>query len=139
VLRRSGDVLASMQECRKLGAVVLVENERECLEHGFEPAISVVSLMSELGEMFEVAGHQTLVPCEKDRFDVCEVLVQRRTTDAGLLGDLRHRHRPQPVLGHEVRGGVQDRVAHLAAVRLNRLVPELRHRRSIREGGFETL
>jgi hypothetical protein len=24
-------------------------------------------------------------------------------------------------------------------VRLNRLVPELRHRRSIREGGFETL
>src|SRR5262249_31414354 len=88
VLLRSGDVLTSMQECRKLGVVVLVENERECLEHGFEPVTRVASLMSELGEMFEVAAHQTLMPCEQDRFDVCEVLVQRRTTDAGLLGDL---------------------------------------------------
>src|SRR5262249_8477798 len=48
-------------------------------------------------------------------------------TDAGLLGDLRHRHRPQPMLANEARCGVQDRVAHLSAVRLDRLVPKPRH------------
>jgi len=31
------------------------------------------------------------------------------------------------------RGGVQDRVAHLVAVRLDRLGPQLRHRPSIRD------
>ena len=86
--------------------------------------------------MFEVAGDLTFVPGDQDRFDVGEVLVQRRASDAGLLGDLRHRHRPQPVLGHQRRRGVEGRVAHRAAVRLDRLVPQLRHDRSIRDAPF---
>jgi len=36
VLLRSGDVLASMQERRKLGAVLLVLDERVSLEHNLE-------------------------------------------------------------------------------------------------------
>ena len=43
----------------------------------------------------------------------------RETKDTAKLDDLR--------LGHQRRSGVQDRVAHLAAVRLDRLVPQLRH------------
>ncbi len=50
--------------------------------------------------MVEVAGDLTFVPSEQDRFDVREVFIQRRTSDAGRLGDLRHRDRRQPVLGH---------------------------------------
>ena len=89
--------------------------------------------------MFEVASDLKFVPGEQDRFDVWEVLVQRRTSDTGLLGNLRHRHRPQPVLGHQRRSGVQDRVAHRAAVRLHRLVPQLRHPPSIHDDDTETL
>jgi hypothetical protein len=44
VLLGSGDVLASMQECREFGAVVLMGNEGEGLEHGFEPLASAASL-----------------------------------------------------------------------------------------------
>ena len=85
LLLRPGDVLTSMQECRELGAVVpaVVGDERIGLEHCFEPLAGVAGLVPELAEMFEVAGDATLVPGEQDRFDVWEVLVQRRTVDAG--------------------------------------------------------
>ena len=80
----------------------------------------------------------TFVPSDQDRFDIGVVLVQRRTSDAGLFGDLRHRHRSQPVLGHQRRGGVQGRVAHFTAVRLDRLIPQLRHYLTIRYDDGET-
>jgi len=127
VLLGSGDVLASMQECGEFGAVVLVVNERVGLEYSLQTLASVASLVAKLGELFEVAADLTFVPGDQDRFDVWEVLVQRRTSDARLRGDLRHRHRPQPVLCHERRGGVHGRVADRAAVRLDGLVPQLRH------------
>ncbi len=127
LLLRSGDVLTSMQECREFGAVVLVGNERVGLEYSFEPLASVASLVPDFGKMFEVVGDLTFVPGDQDGFDAWEVLVERRTSDAGLLSDLRHRHRRQSVLGHQPCSGVQGRVAHGAAVRLDRLVPHLRH------------
>ena len=83
--------------------------------------------VTDLGQVSQVAADLPLVPGKQDRLDVPEVLVQGRAPDAGLLGDLRHRHRPQPVPGDEGRRRVQDRVAHLAAVRLDRLVPQPRH------------
>ncbi len=134
LLLRPVDVLTSMQECREFGAVVLavVGDERVGLEHRFEPLASVAGKVAEFGEMFEVAGDVTLVPGEQDRFDVWEVLIQRRTSDAGPLGDLRHRHRRQPVLGHQRPSGIQDRLAHRAAVRRDRLIPQLRPHASIR-------
>ena len=107
--------------------VVLVGDERVGLEHSFESSASIAGLVADFGELFEVAGDLTFVPGGQDRFDIREVLVQRRTSDAGFLGNLRHRHRPQPLRGHQCRGGVQGRVAHRAAMRLDRLVPQLRH------------
>ena len=72
LLLRPCDVLASMQERRGFGAVVLavVGDEGIGLQHSFEPLASVASLVSDLGEMFEVTGDVTLVPGEQDRFDV---------------------------------------------------------------------
>jgi hypothetical protein len=42
-------------------------------------------------EQHEVAVDLSLVPCAEECLDVGEVLVQRRTADAGVLRDLRHR------------------------------------------------
>ncbi len=79
-----------MQECREFfGAVVLavVADERVGPQHGLEPLAGVAGLVTEFDEMRKVAGDVTFVPGDQDRFDVWEVLVQRRTSDAGLLGD----------------------------------------------------
>lgn len=70
LLLGSGDVLTPMQECRELGAVALVGNERIGLQHSFEPLPNVASLVPDFGEMFEVACDLTFVPCDQDRFDV---------------------------------------------------------------------
>ena len=131
---RPGDMLASMQQCREFGAVVLalVGDERVGLEHSFEPLTSIARLVPDFGEMFEMAGDMTFVPGDQDRSNVWEVFVQCRTPYAGLLGDLRHRHRCQPVLSHKRLSGVQGCVAHCAAVLPDRLVPQLRHHANIR-------
>jgi hypothetical protein len=123
LLLRLGDVFTAMQERCELGVVALAGNERKGLEHRFETLARAASSVSDFGEMLEVTGDMPFVPRDQDRFDVWEVLVQRRTSDAGLLGNPRHRYRCQPVLGHQRRGGVQGRIAHGAAVRLDRLVP----------------
>jgi hypothetical protein len=141
LLLRSGHLLVSMQERREVGIVVpagLVGDDGVGLEHGFEPLASSASPVPDFGEMFEVAGDLTFVPGEQDRFDVRELLVQRRASDAGLLGDPRHRHRPQPVLGHQRPGGLHDRLMHRTAVRLDRIVPQSRHHLIILDGNVET-
>ena len=141
LLLRPGDVLTSMQERCEFGVVVPVGLAREegvGFQHSFEPLASAASLVLDFGEMFEVASDLTFVPGEQDRFDIREVLVERRTSDAGFFSDLRHRHRPQPVLSHQRCSGVQDRVAHRCAVRLDRLVPQSRHHPSIHDDDIET-
>jgi len=95
LLLRSSDLLVSMQERGEFGVVVsvgLVGDEGVALEHSLESLASMASLVSDPSEMFEMAIDLTLMPGEQDRFDVGEVLVERRASDAGLLGDLRHRH-----------------------------------------------
>lgn len=126
LMLRSGDLLVPMEERSEFGVVMpagLVGDEGVRFEHGFQPLASVAGLLPDFGEILEVAGDLMFVPGAQDRFDVWEVLVQGRASDAGLLGDLRHSHRPQPVFGHQRRSGVQDRVAHLATVSLDRLGP----------------
>jgi len=86
------DVLASMQHCRELRAVVFTVVKRIGLEYHFEPLASVAGLVAKFGEVFELAGDVMFVPGDQDRLDVWEVLVERCTPDAGLVGDLRHRH-----------------------------------------------
>lgn len=78
-----------MQARREFGAVVLVGNERVGLKHSFEPLASIASLVADCYKMFKVAADLTFVPGHQNRFDVWEVLVKRRTTYAGLLGNLR--------------------------------------------------
>src|SRR5947209_172935 len=73
------------------------------------------------------------VPGNENRLHAREVLVERGAPDARLFSDLRHRYRPQPMLGHERGGGVEDCVAHLAAVCLDGLVPELGDHARIRD------
>lgn len=131
-LLRTGDMRALMQKCREFGAVVLVGNERESLEHGFQSLTGVARLIPDCGKLFEVAVDLAFVPGDQDRFDIREVFIQRRTSDASRFGDLRHRHGGQPVLSHQRRSGVQGRVSHRAAVGLDRLVPQFRHRSNIR-------
>src|SRR5205823_9338305 len=64
LLVRSGDVLTSMQECRELGAVVLVGNERVGFEHGLEALGSRARPVADFSELFEMAGDLSLVPGE---------------------------------------------------------------------------
>ena len=146
-LVRLGDPLVLMKKRGDVGAVVLVVMVLAALsvnvcvgfEHRFEPLTSVTSLVPDVGEILEMASDLTVVPGQQDRLDIREVLVQRRASDPGLRGDPRHRYREQPVLGHQRRRRVQDRVAHLATVRLDCRVPQLRHAFSIRDGVLDTI
>ena len=139
----AGEVRPPMQQGGEFGAGVLVGeavvgDERVSLQHGLEPLASVAGLVAEFGKLSKVSGDLAFVPGNQDRLDVWEVLVQRGPSDAGGLGDLRHRHRQQPVLADQRRGGVQDRVAHRRAVRLDGVVPQPRHPNSIRYDDMET-
>lgn len=120
---RLDDVFASMQACGEFGAMVLLRNERVGLKYGLQPLTGVASLVPDCNKMFEVTGDLTFVPGDEDRFDVREVFVQRCATYSSLLGDFRHRHRQQPMLGHQRSRGVQARVAYGAAVRIDGFVP----------------
>src|SRR5450755_2186861 len=98
------DVLAPVQHGRELGAMgPLVGHDRVGLQDGFEPLAGAAALVPDSCEMFEVTGDLAFVPGGQDRLEVGEVLVQGGAPDAGLLGDLRHRHRRQPVLGDQCR------------------------------------
>lgn len=120
VLLRSGDVLTPMHERRDLSAVMLMLNERARLES----LAGVAGLVAELGELFEVPGAPTFVPRDQDRFDVRGVLVQRRASHAGLLGDLRHVTARSLCLATSaaVVSRVAPRARHRDSATLNRLV-----------------
>jgi hypothetical protein len=74
----------------------------------------------------------TFVPGEQNSFSIGEVFVERRPTDAGSLGDVRHCYSAQPILSDKLSGGVKDRIVYCTTVGFNRLIPELRHGWSIR-------
>ncbi len=139
VLLGTGDVLATVQVSREIRAVDLVVNERVRLEHRGELFPGVAGSVPDLGEVLEVTGHLTFVPGDEDCLHVGEVLVQRGAPDAGLLGDLGHRHRREPVRSYELCRGVEGRTAHGAAVGLDRVVPQLRHDPSIRSDAIQTI
>ena len=88
----SGNVMTLMHEGRKVRTVVLLgslmDYQSVGLEYGFEPFTSVAGLVTELDETGKVAGDVTFVPGHQNRFDIGKILVQSRTSDAGLLGDL---------------------------------------------------
>jgi len=71
--RSAGDLLVPMQKRGKLGVVVpvgLVGDKSVGFEHGFQSLAGVASLVSDFGEIVEMASDLTFVPGEQDRFDV---------------------------------------------------------------------
>ena len=123
-----GDVLAAVQQrYGQFGAVVLVLDERECRQDGFELPGGSYGGVAGRGELAQVEGDLAFVPGHQDRFDVGKVLVQGGAPDAGRGRDLRHRHRRQAVLAGQRRGGVQGGVVDRAPVLFDRLGPQLRH------------
>jgi hypothetical protein len=123
LLLRPGDALTVVQKRGELGPVMPVLNECVSLQDGFEPLAGAAGPVPDPGEVVQVAGDLAIVPGGQDRLDVGEVLVQRGAPDAGLRGDLGHRHRGQPMLGDQGRGSVQRRVVHRPAMRLDRVRP----------------
>jgi len=90
---RTGEMVSMVNECRKFGSVVLVANQCVALENGLEALTRVAALVTEFGKLPEMVGDLPLMPREQDRLDIRKVLVERGTSDASLLGDLRHRYR----------------------------------------------
>ena len=136
------DLAVTVQERRHIAVMVLpghAGDEGERPQHRLQTRSGTVGPVPDCGQVVEVVGDLLLVPGEEDRLDVRKVLVQRRAPDPGVLRDPRHRHRRQPVLGHQCRGGPQDRLAYSGAVRVDRLAPELGHGPSIQSGGAATL
>ena len=125
-----GDLVAPVQECGQFGVAVplrLMSDVGVRPQDGFQAEIGVGMPLGDCSELTEVGVNLPLVPRVQDGFDVWEVLVQGGSSDAGLFGDLRHRHPEQPVLVHEDGGGGHDRLANLLAVRVDRVVPQLWH------------
>lgn len=138
-----GYVLVAVEERGEFGAALLagslVHDQRIRMQYGFESLAGFPDLVPQGGEVLEVGGDMPVVPGDQDRLDVREVLVQRGAADAGVLGDPRHRRRARSMFSDEGRGGVQDRVTHIAAVRLDGLVPQPGHPLSIQSDESETL
>jgi hypothetical protein len=130
---RSCNVVISMNERRQFAVVParLMRQKRVSLEDSGESLVCRRGPVSELGELLEVSGDLAFVPGQQDRFDIGEVLVQRCSSDPGPACDLRHRHGEEAAFGDQSGGRVEDRVANFAAMRLDRLRPQLGHRREL--------
>ena len=129
------DPFSSMQQRRELLRAVtstVVADECVLLEHSPQSLIRIAGALSQLTEAMQMIVDMALMPSDQDGFDVREVLVQGRATDAAALRDLGHGHRQQPLLGHQVPRRAQDRLANGVAVRLDRVRPEPRHCRRVR-------
>src|SRR5438270_9459517 len=121
-------MLTLMHERRELGPVLvaLVGDDREAFKYRLKSLANRARLITQLAEVLEVIGDMAIMPGDQDRLDTGEVLVERGASNAGFLGNLGHRHSPQPVPRDQGRGRIEDRLVDLSAVRLNRVVPELR-------------
>ena len=141
LLLRAGNMLALMEERHQLGPVMAAVVSDECVgvEHRFEPLPGVAASGPDLRQLLEVADDMALVPGGQDRFDVRKIFVQGGAADPGPFSDLRHRDRRQPLLRHQRPGCVKDRLPHRVPVRVHRIIPQLRHSSTIRDGEVETI
>lgn len=120
--------------------LVVVDPDGDVVDGELRPSIDTSAhLEVDLGQQFEVVADLVVVPGPKDLFDAGEVLVDGRTADSGLVGDLGHGDVQRTAFGCESGGSLQDRVANLTAMRLDRRVPQLRHDPTIHSAGYRTL
>lgn len=80
-----------------------------------------------VGEMVQVGCDVPFVPSIQDRIHVGKVLVQRRPSYPGILGDLRHRHRRQTMAGHQPGNGIENGPFDSASMLFDGLIPQLGH------------
>lgn len=81
------------------------------------------------------------VPIRKDFLQILEILVERRTPNAGFMRNARHREAVQALRRRQGGCAVHDGVSYRIAVGFNRVVPELGHSLTIahRGKGVETI
>lgn len=99
-----GDVFAAVDQGCEFGLMVvacLVDVESVGGEDRFESFTGCGRSVADLDEVVDVGVDVTLMPSVKDGLHVGEVFVEGGAAYAGLLGYLRHGHRPEPLLGDE--------------------------------------
>ena len=124
------DMLVAMQETAQITVGVsarLVGDHGVGVKNRREALFGFAGLSGDFDELAEVAVYLALVPRAQDRFDMGEVLVERRAPNPRSLGDLRHRHTQQSTLLDQGDGRVEDRIADFAAMRFDGLGPQLWH------------
>lgn len=112
-----------------LGAVLVsvVADGGIVLDDRLEALAGVRLLVAKVGQARQVPLEVAVVLRDEYRLDVGKVFVQRRASDAGAFCDLFHRDGQDAVLGRQCPGAVEDRLLHGATVRVDRLIPQLRH------------
>jgi hypothetical protein len=138
VCTRMADVFAMVERGGELGTVVFVLDQRVVLHHRSQTIQRWTPRVRDRRKLRDVRAHVALVPGRQDRLDAREVLVQGRPPDPSSFGDLRHGHRIHAELGGQRCGGVEDGLADLASMRLDRLAPHLRHEVIIRNVAART-
>ena len=107
-------------------------NEGMGFEDGEQPLDGRVGLIPDRSEMLQMAGDLAFVPGDQNRFVTAEILVERRTTNARLLSNMRHAHGRQAALGDQCPCSVENCIVHVLPMRLDGFLPELGHHTSIR-------
>lgn len=74
----------------------------------------------------------TFMPGIQDRLNIRKILIQRRPSDTGVLGDLRHRHRSHSPVGNQACNRIQNRTPHGPSMLFDGFIPQLRHAQIIR-------
>ena len=69
-----------------------MRDKRIGVEDGFKSLMSVFGVVSGFNELRKMMFDLAFVPGAEDGFHIWEVLVERRTSNASLFGDLGHGH-----------------------------------------------
>jgi hypothetical protein len=123
------------------GAVIrsLVLDPGVGVQHGSQPGRCGLFSFGEVGQQVQVTGDLMIVPGPQDLLDAREVPVERRATDPSLVCDVGHGDVQGAMFVRQRCRGSHDGRAHLTAVRLDRLVPELRHGPSVQAAWGRTM
>ncbi len=137
----SGNMVAFVQSGHQFRCVTCLvkRDERIAGEHRFQPLRWRAGPLAELGQLGQVRGQMLLVPCHQNGLCIGEILVESGPADTRALGDLGHGDGGQPVLGCQIPCRGDDRLAYRVAVRVDSLIPKLRHSSIIRNAPIVTL
>ena len=124
-------MITLVDERCQFGTVVLMRDLGKELEYVTQAAQLVAGARRYVAKKLQVPRHLALVPRDQDRLHTGEVLVQRRSSDAGGLGDLQHRDAADAALLSQGSSGIQYGIAYRVAVLAQRRGPACRHERTL--------